>query len=61
MAGADDPYELSRFIQAQDRRCDECRGRPYCRGRTQDSCYEQALSEVKSGRKVNHWMWYVFP
>lgn len=23
--------------------------------------YEQALSEVKRGRKCSHWMWYVFP
>jgi len=23
--------------------------------------YEQALAEVKSGRKHSHWMWYVFP
>ena len=23
--------------------------------------YEQALAEVKSGRKQSHWMWYVFP
>lgn len=23
--------------------------------------YEQALSELKNGRKETHWMWYVFP
>lgn len=23
--------------------------------------YEQALSEVRGGRKRSHWMWYVFP
>lgn len=23
--------------------------------------YEQALQEVKSGRKCTHWMWYIFP
>jgi len=23
--------------------------------------YEQALAEVKSGRKHSHWMWYIFP
>lgn len=23
--------------------------------------YEQALSEIRSGRKRSHWMWYVFP
>jgi uncharacterized protein (DUF1810 family) len=23
--------------------------------------YEQALSEIQSGRKRTHWMWYIFP
>src|SRR5262249_2517494 len=23
--------------------------------------YEQALSEIASGRKRSHWMWYIFP
>ncbi len=23
--------------------------------------YENALSEIKSGRKRSHWMWYIFP
>lgn len=23
--------------------------------------YEQALSEIKAGRKLTHWMWYIFP
>ncbi len=27
----------------------------------QEVNYEQALAEVKSGRKQSHWMWYVFP
>ena len=27
----------------------------------QENDYEQALSEVKSGRKRSHWMWYIFP
>ena len=27
----------------------------------QEGDYEQALSEVKSGRKRSHWMWYIFP
>jgi uncharacterized protein (DUF1810 family) len=27
----------------------------------QKSVYEQALSEIKSGRKRSHWMWYIFP
>jgi uncharacterized protein (DUF1810 family) len=39
----DDPYALSRFVQAQER------------------VYEQALAELRTGRKQSHWMWYVFP
>jgi uncharacterized protein (DUF1810 family) len=27
----------------------------------QRSTYERALSELRSGRKRAHWMWYVFP
>ena len=27
----------------------------------QASCYDRALSEMASGRKQSHWMWYVFP
>jgi uncharacterized protein (DUF1810 family) len=27
----------------------------------QEGGYEQALKELKRGRKVSHWMWYVFP
>ena len=23
--------------------------------------YEQALAEIKAGRKQTHWMWYIFP
>lgn len=23
--------------------------------------YEQALKEIKNGRKESHWMWYIFP
>ena len=38
-----DPYDLARFVQAQERD------------------YEQALSEIRSGRKRSHWMWYIFP
>jgi len=39
----DDPYDLNRFVQAQDIN------------------YDQALSELRGGRKRSHWMWYVFP
>lgn len=42
-SNADDPHDLNRFLQAQNRD------------------YERALSEVKSGRKRSHWMWYIFP
>ena len=27
----------------------------------QEGDYEQALSEIRSGRKRSHWMWYIFP
>ena len=27
----------------------------------QDRVYDQALSEIRSGRKRSHWMWFVFP
>ncbi|MBB3594220.1 uncharacterized protein (DUF1810 family) [Rhizobium sp. BK529] len=27
----------------------------------QNGIYEQALSELKAGRKRSHWMWFVFP
>ena len=37
--------KLDRFIHAQD----------------DYGVYEQALSEMKEGRKRSHWMWYVFP
>ena len=40
---AADPYNLARFLQAQD------------------PTYEQAMAEIRSGRKRSHWMWFVFP
>ncbi len=27
----------------------------------QEGVYNRALSELKSGQKRNHWMWYIFP
>ncbi|MBS1605314.1 MAG: DUF1810 domain-containing protein [Bacteroidetes bacterium] len=27
----------------------------------QEGDYERALSEIRSGRKRTHWMWYIFP
>lgn len=38
-------YQLERFIDAQDG----------------NGTYEQAVSELRSGRKVGHWMWFIFP
>ncbi|HEX8235582.1 MAG TPA: DUF1810 domain-containing protein [Abditibacteriaceae bacterium] len=29
--------------------------------RAQANDYDQALSEIRSGRKRTHWMWYIFP
>jgi uncharacterized protein (DUF1810 family) len=37
---------------------------PYLLGRfvlAQEDDYAQALSEIRSGRKRTHWMWYSFP
>ena len=27
----------------------------------QENNYEQALAEIKNGKKISHWIWYVFP
>ena len=27
----------------------------------QEKSYEEALKEIKNGRKETHWMWYIFP
>ena len=27
----------------------------------QEGTYEQALAEIRQGRKRSHWMWYIFP
>lgn len=40
-----DPFDLHRFVAAQDA------------GRT----YQRALAELRAGRKTSHWMWFVFP
>lgn len=29
--------------------------------KAQEKYYEDAFSEIKQGRKLNHWMWYIFP
>ncbi len=38
-------YDLERFVSAQD----------------QGGTYDQALAELRRGRKTSHWMWFVFP
>ncbi|MHA7143468.1 DUF1810 domain-containing protein [Arthrobacter sp. TmT3-37] len=40
-----DPYDLARFVDAQDAH----------------GTYDQALAELRNGRKTGHWMWFVFP
>lgn len=29
--------------------------------KAQDEDYKIALAEIKNGRKVSHWIWYIFP
>jgi uncharacterized protein (DUF1810 family) len=29
--------------------------------RAQDEVYDTVLSELRSGRKCSHWMWFIFP
>jgi uncharacterized protein (DUF1810 family) len=41
----DDPYNLRRFVAAQDA----------------GGTYQQAVAELRGGRKTSHWMWFVFP
>jgi uncharacterized protein (DUF1810 family) len=41
----DDPYDLRRFVAAQDA----------------GGTYEHATAELRRGRKTGHWMWFVFP
>ncbi len=40
-----DPFDLQRFVDAQDR----------------GGTYDGALAELRAGRKASHWMWFVFP
>jgi len=41
----DDPFELERFVAAQDG----------------GGTYDAAVAELRQGRKRSHWMWFVFP
>jgi uncharacterized protein (DUF1810 family) len=40
-----DEFNLQRFVDAQNR----------------GGVYEQALAELRAGRKQSHWIWFVFP
>lgn len=42
---AEDPYDLQRFVTAQDA----------------GGTYARATAELRAGRKSSHWMWFVFP
>jgi uncharacterized protein (DUF1810 family) len=44
-AGDSDPYRLERFVAAQDA----------------GGTFSRAVEELRAGRKVSHWMWFVFP
>ena len=44
-APLDDPFDLHRFVTAQDA----------------DGTYATALTELRRGHKRSHWMWFVFP
>jgi uncharacterized protein (DUF1810 family) len=41
----EDPYDLQRFVAAQDA----------------GGTYDRATAELRAGRKTSHWMWFVFP
>lgn len=43
MPAFEDPYDLERFVQAQE------------------PVFAQVVSELRSGRKATHWMWFIFP
>jgi uncharacterized protein (DUF1810 family) len=40
-----DPYDLDRFVAAQD----------------DGGTYRRAVAELLAGQKIGHWMWFVFP
>jgi uncharacterized protein (DUF1810 family) len=45
MADDPDPFGLERFVAAQDA----------------GGTYQQAVGELRRGRKAGHWIWFVFP
>src|SRR5258708_15356641 len=42
---ASDPYDLERFVAAQNA----------------GGTYDHATAELRKGQKTSHWMWFVFP
>lgn len=42
---SEDPFNLRRFVEAQD----------------DAAIYARALGELRNGRKQSHWIWFVFP
>jgi len=41
----EDPYQLKRFLDAQNL----------------TGTYETVVSELRTGQKEGHWMWFIFP
>ncbi|MFZ2056333.1 MAG: DUF1810 domain-containing protein [Acidimicrobiales bacterium] len=41
----DDPYDLERFVAAQN----------------EGGTYDRAVESLRRGHKTGHWMWFVFP
>jgi len=41
----EDPYDLQRFVAAQDA----------------GGTYDRVTAELRGGRKTSHWMWFIFP
>lgn len=41
----EDPFDLERFVHAQDA----------------GGTYQRALQELRDGEKQSHWMWFIFP
>lgn len=43
MSDANDPFQLQRFLDAQER------------------SFDVAVTELRTGKKQSHWMWFIFP
>jgi len=46
---------------AHERHCVVHDLRHFMHVQAQELAYEQALAELRDGRKQSHWMWYIFP